>query len=142
MVMSQHLAQSNGVHMKQIANADARLYIQRREPFKGSNLWGEKRMTQGVLSTHDYVDWEDSSELYVVCSYGVHYPMWVYDFFTGQWFGNHDKYSRTTSKHKSQTQPCEGTRIRWYDTQTMVDLMVYGYRGLASRRILYGGKVA
>jgi len=99
-------------------------------------------MTQGVLSTHDYVDWEDSSELYVVCSYGVHYPMWIYDFLTGQWFGNYDKYSRTTSKHRTQTQPCEGTSIRWYDTQTMLDLMVYGYRGLASRRILYGRRAA
>ncbi len=76
--------------MKQIANADARPYVARREPFKGNNLWGECRMTQGVLSTHDYVDWEDSSELYVVCSYGVHYPMWIYDFLTGQWFGDYD----------------------------------------------------
>ncbi len=127
--------------MKQIANADARLYIQRREPFKGSNLWGEKRMTQGVLSTHDYVDWEDSSELYVVCSYGVHYPMWIYDFLTGQWFGNHDKYSRTTSKHKGQTHPL-GVDVKWYDTQTMIQLSIHGYRGMASNRILYGRRVA
>lgn len=117
--------------MKQIANADARHYVETHKPFKGSNLWGEWRNT----------DEHESSGVYVVYSYGQHFPMWVYDEITDQWFGNHDRYSRTTSKHRSQTQPLH-TDIKWYDTQTMIDLAIHGYRGMSSRRVLYGRRVA
>jgi len=106
--------------MKQIANADARPYVARREPFKGSNLWGEWRNT----------DEHESSGVYVVYSYGQHFPMWVYD-----------EDSRTTSKHKGQTHPL-GVDIKWYDTQTMIQLSIYGYRGIASNRVLYGRRAA
>lgn len=117
--------------MKQIANADARPYVERREPFKGSNLWSESRMTFD----------QDPTRVYVVYSYGQHFPMWVYDESTYQWFGNYDKYSRTTSKHKGQTHPL-GVDIKWYDTQTMIQLSIYGYRGIASNRVLYGRRAA
>jgi hypothetical protein len=117
--------------MKQIANADARSYVENCTPFKGSNLWGEVRV----------VDQAIHHEVYVVYSYGQHYPMWVYDGEIDQWYGNHDRYSRTTSKHRTQTQPLHAD-IKWYDTQTMIQLSIYGYRGMASNRILYGRRAA
>lgn len=44
-------------------------------------------------------------DLYVVYSYGYHWPLYVYDFETQKWYGNEDKYSVTTSRHATQTNP-------------------------------------
>lgn len=74
--------------MKQIANKNARRYVQNLELFKGSNLFSE---TLG-----DY---------YVVYSYGHHYPMLVHNKKTDQWYRNKDRYSVTTSKQIGQCTP-------------------------------------
>jgi hypothetical protein len=113
--------------MLKVANAQCRDLVSRRLPFKGSNLWG---------------DWE--GDIYVVYSYGTHFPLWVYDPSVHQWFGNADRYSVSTSKHRTQSQPItEGvTAIRWYDTDTMKQLTYGGYTSLAANRVLYGRRVA
>ena len=72
-----------------IANKDASEYINRCEPFKGSNTFAEKH----------------TDNLYVVYSYGYHFPMYVYDYSIREWYENSDKYSSTTSKHQSQCRP-------------------------------------
>lgn len=74
--------------MKQIANKNARRYVQNLELFKGSNLFSE---TIG--------------EYYVVYSYGHYYPMLVHNKKTDQWFRNKDRYSVTTSKQMGQCTP-------------------------------------
>lgn len=107
--------------MLKVANAQCRDLVSRRLPFKGSNLWGE---------------WE--GDTYVVYSYGKHFPLWVYDSAIHQWFGNADRYSVTTSKHRSQSQPMNVT-VKWFDTETMKRLTYGGYRQLASDRVLFGG---
>jgi hypothetical protein len=48
----------------------------------------------------------DPDPLYVVYSYGRHWPLWAN--WRGLWFGNTDKYGPTTSKHYSQTHPHKG----------------------------------
>ena len=110
--------------MLKLSNATCRDAVSRRLPFKGNNLWGE---------------WEGSKPLYcfVVYSYGKHFPLWVYDPLVDQWFGNADQYSRTTSKHRSQSQPSTDSS-KWYDTETMVRLTYGGYKQLASDRVLFG----
>ena len=42
---------------------------------------------------------------YIVFSYGLHWPLFIYDHKKGQWYGNSDKYSVTTSKHYSKLNP-------------------------------------
>ena len=74
--------------MKQIANKNARRYVQNLELFKGSNLFSETR-----------------GEYYVVYSYGHHYPMLVHNKKTDQWYRNKDRYSVTTSKQMGQCTP-------------------------------------
>lgn len=74
--------------MKQIANKNARDYVQNLELFKGSNLFSE---TVG--------------EYYVVYSYGHHYPMLVHNKKTDQWYRNKDRYSVSTSKQLGQCTP-------------------------------------
>jgi hypothetical protein len=70
-----------------IANKDARRCVENRVPFKGSHLFGE---------------WQ--GKVYVVYSYGYHFPIYAYK--SGQWYRNTDKYSVSTSRHQSQARPC------------------------------------
>jgi len=50
--------------------------------------------------------------LYVVYSYGPHWPLFVYDTTLNLWYENEDRASRTTSKHRSQTFPFATTELR------------------------------
>lgn len=43
--------------------------------------------------------------IYVVYSYGAHWPLFVYEKVGGTWMVNEDKRSTTTSKHKGQVWP-------------------------------------
>lgn len=74
-----------------VANKNARSYVQSRKEFTGSNLFGVRK-----------------DGLYAVCSFGLHWPLFIYDFQTRTWFENTDRYSQTTSKHRGQVHPhCE-----------------------------------
>ena len=74
-----------------IANQNARKYVENRQVFTGSHTFSE------------YAKNKNGGELYVVFSYGYHFPLFV--FTENQWYFNKDKYSVTTSKHKSQLRP-------------------------------------
>jgi hypothetical protein len=116
--------------MIKVANAKCRDLVSRRLPFKGSNLWGNWSCPTNA---------EDIEKdcIYVVYSYGTHFPLWVYDPLVDRWFGNADNYSVTTSKHRSQSQPLDVT-VKWFDTETMKRLTYGGYKQLASDRVLFG----
>jgi hypothetical protein len=58
-----------------------------------------------------YGRWESPS-LYVVYSYGAHWPLFVYDTTLATWYENEDRASRTTSKHRTQTHPLVNTETR------------------------------
>lgn len=73
--------------MKKITNSQARKHVENLIPFKGNNL-------SGVVE----------GRLYIVLSYG-YWPLFAYDMVTNRWFENTDKYSVTTSKHRSQSKP-------------------------------------
>ena len=74
----------------------ARELIMEHEEFKNT--------TKSVFSRR-IVNSDHELKLYVVYSYGIHHPMWVYDEETEQWFGNDSSPSTTTSKHATQTKP-------------------------------------
>jgi hypothetical protein len=90
------------------SNKEADYYTTNREPFKGSNTWGE---------------W--IKELYVVYSYGRHFPIYVWDEELGLWFGNQDKYSRSTSRHQSQLRP-RTDRIEYLEKDNIKNLVTCG----------------
>ena len=73
-----------------VSNSSARTFVQSRLPFKGNNTFGE---------TIDGV--------YVVFSYGHHWPLFVY--VDGTWYENQERYSVSTSKHRSQLHPLTET---------------------------------
>tara|TARA_R100001086_G_scaffold242011_1_gene169343 strand:+ start:1748 stop:2110 length:363 start_codon:yes stop_codon:yes gene_type:complete len=85
-----------GNTMKKIANKNASEYVNKCDVFQGSNIFAE------VIRHHTLGCNED---LYVVYSYGHHFPMYVYDYDTREWYANSNKYSSTTSRHQSQCRP-------------------------------------
>lgn len=102
---------------KRVANKDAQSYIRRRIAFNGSNLYGRKFST------------ESGTELYVVFSYGEHFPIYIYE--QGRWYKNVDKYSVSTSKHQTQANPIADNMLGM-STGAMRRLAVSGIAGLAA----------
>ena len=85
-----------------VANKNARQYVDELKVFEGSNTFAENK-----------VQYDD--KLYVVFSYGYHFPMYIYDYQAGMWIGNEDRYSMSTSKHQSQCRPSEPIEC-WLNT--------------------------
>jgi hypothetical protein len=79
-----------------VTRREARGYVQGRRPFRTSN-----GQLYGVLH-HPC--------LYVVYSYGAHWPLFVWNGF--DWFENEDKHSMTTSHHSGYTHPHVPTELR------------------------------
>ena len=73
-----------------IANKDAHNYTTRRQLFKGSHLYSEQR-----------------DSLYVVFSYGEHFPAYVY--VDGKWYENVSGYSPSTARHMTHARPHDVT---------------------------------
>jgi hypothetical protein len=87
--------------MEKINNSTARSYVNAKVNFQGSHMYG---MWQG--------------RYFVVFSYGHHFPMYAYDSKRGEWLGNEDKYSPTTSRHQRDTMPTEGVH-KWMGTEAL-----------------------
>jgi hypothetical protein len=71
--------------------------------------------------TLDKGDIEAVGRLYVIYSYGSHFPMYVWDETAKIWLGNSDKYSRTTSTHQSKYRPSEVAK--WLLTAWRMDCL-------------------
>lgn len=96
-----------------IANRDARQYVQRRVAFEGSNLYGT-----------------EVGGRYIVYSYGTHWPLFIW---SGQWYENADKYSSSTSRHRTYCHPLCGTHK--LDAATMVAVAEKGVVEVVTDRI-------
>lgn len=82
-----------------IANKACRKYVEARKPFRGSNLYAERH-----TASHG------NSDLYVVYSYGAHWPLYVAEVTNdacGQitWYENADRFSQSTTRHQAQARP-------------------------------------
>jgi hypothetical protein len=82
------------------------------------DMSGQVAYRNTFVNNNDTAWGEHSGDLYVVYSYGYHFPMYVYDYRLEQWFGNSDKYSSTTSRHQSYARP-RGEDIKYLDTSMM-----------------------
>ena len=99
-----------------------------------------KDLTEFVNHT-DTVFARSTDELYVVYSYGEHFPMYIYDHQSEMWFGNSDRYSPTTTRHQTLAQP-QDEMINRVTTQDLLDIIhCGGYRNYCSDRcgvLVYG----
>ena len=64
--------------------------VKDKKEFKAGNVFAVAYQTAGY---------------YVVFSYGLHWPLFIYDYRQGQWYGNSDEYSITTSKRYGKLNP-------------------------------------
>ena len=76
-----------------ITNRNASDYTRAKREFKANNIFAE---------------WTADNTRYIVYSYGPHWPLYIYDSTTDQWYANFSHFGRTTSKHKSQANPGAG----------------------------------
>ena len=93
--------------MKRITNVTARQYVQKREKFRGNNLYGEWRYGR-----------------YVVTSYGDHFPLFIWE--EGTWYEN---IEYRPYLHRTQTHPHEDTLPM--TCKDMVVIMKHGIVGVA-----------
>lgn len=84
-----------------IPNYKAKEYVQNRQPFTGSNTFGEC-----------------VGDAYVVYSYGHHWPMFIY--VGNKWYENKDSRSVSTSKHQTQLRPCNTNLINGSELRDMI----------------------
>lgn len=110
------------------SNTKCRALVQQRTPFVGNNLFAVRLLAQPDLNL---------TERYVVYLYGTHFPLFVWQAFDGVagesglgvWYENQDRYSPTTSKHKSQAHPHMHTTPM--TTGAMIRIVEDGIAGLA-----------
>ena len=103
-----------------LANNQVREYVNDRRPFKNNN--------GTMLATYRH-------DLYVVYSYGEHYPMYVYDCIAKQWFGNNSESSVATQRHLTQARP-DGD-ITWASKDYLRALVIAGsYANYAAQTVL------
>ena len=101
-----------------VSNNKARDYVNILEEFQGSNMFAK---WVGKVIDNETTD----HMLYVVYSYGSHFPMYVYDKTEDKWIGNKDKYSRSTTRHQSLARP-SGEDIMWLDTDEIKNVVWQG----------------
>jgi hypothetical protein len=102
--------------MIKINNNQMSEYTTEQLSFTNNN---ETVFTEGTINV-----WE-GQEVYVVYSYGKHFPMYLYDYQSELWFGNEDKYSPTTSKHQTLARP-QFDEIHMLPTDTLKDIIHSG----------------
>jgi hypothetical protein len=74
-----------------------------------------------------------SPPTYTVYSYGLHYPMYVYDYEACQWYGNADKSTPTTERHKNLVRPY--SVAQWVDTETLRHISIEGIVNTTANRM-------
>jgi len=103
-------------------NTKSSIYTTKKEEFKANNLFAE--WTNGV---------------YVVYSYGRHFPMFLYNPVKDKWFENKDKYSISTSKQQNQARPSYADTNLMSTTFMQMEIK-YGFSSAKNVTIEKGGK--
>lgn len=62
----------------------------------------------------------DYNGLYIVYSWGTHWPLYIYDDSVDQWYGCNEKHTRSTNRHANVCQPVPCEKIVWYNNSAMV----------------------
>ena len=107
------------------SNTKARKLVDGLTEFKGSNTFAEFSACTETRPTN----------LYVVYSYGYHFPMYIAEWFDNQapqWYENQDKYSQSTSRQQGQCRPSAPTTKM--TTEQMKVLATDGIVGVAMMR--------
>jgi hypothetical protein len=128
---------------KNVSSRNMHEYVTRLQPFENhtGSCFGQWRSRRDVVGFSGSRDFDISSELgYAVYSYGSHFPIYFYSVEADRWFGNADKYSRTTTNHQSLTRPCDSRDITWMGTGNLKYLVTHGYVAYVANRMNLKGE--
>jgi len=132
---------NRGEKIPTITNKDVSRYIYMCDPFINSSktMFGVWVTTQDPkYATQNRHEWD--RHMYVVCSYGWHYPLGVFETRNLHWYVNSDvkSPSRTTAKHMGMLRDtmargdCSVTPI---PLKNLVVLMEYGFKAMVDQRV-------
>lgn len=107
-----------------LTNREVRKYVAKRLPFENNNktLFGE---------------WV-TDDTYAVYSYGRHWPLFVWERTTERWYENEEKYSVTTTRHRTHTNPYPEKPTIPVSLAFIRKLSVEGYPAIAAARVIHG----
>ena len=119
--------------------------FKRRTSYRDKNADAARRVTNNKIGGYVgrrqafsnskcsvYALWTDDNT-YVVYSYGEHFAMYLWCEASQKWYGNSDKYSRTTSAHQRYAHP--PTVDLWCDAEDMRALSSQGVVGLVRAKV-------
>lgn len=89
-----------------VSNNKARDKVNGLYEFQGSNTFAK------------WSSMAEDNQVYIVYSYGHHFPMYIYDAKEKKWVGNKDKYSQSTTRHQSLLRPSGNIEL-WLSTDDM-----------------------
>jgi len=98
-----------------VNNCDARKEVEALNDFEGSNMFAEWREVGSD---------RERRGIYVVFSWGRHFPMYVWDAEAQIWIGNSGKPSRSTTRHQSQARPSKVDK--WMSADEIVRVVDMG----------------
>jgi hypothetical protein len=91
------------------------------------------------FTTHtESVFTKDIDDMYVVYSYGTHFPIYMYDHETEMWFGNSDSYSPTTSRHQTLARPQVDGMYMVTSTDLIDIIRCGGYASYSADALMFG----
>jgi len=96
----------------------------KKEPFTFNNVYAMAR--QADIS-------RSYPPTYAVYSYGLHYPMYVYDYEACQWYGNGSKSTQTTMRHMKLFEPY--SVAQWVDADTLMSIALHGIVETSAQRM-------
>jgi hypothetical protein len=95
--------------------------VTRREEFDNA-----KKSCYARWETIKRREHETDERLYVVYSYGAHWPLYIYSEEANTWYGNGTRYSRpTTRRHSGHACPLR-VEIRWLSVGEMERVATFG----------------
>ena len=100
---------------KRTANRRCKEFVEQKKPFKGSNMYGGWEFPRN----------EDASPMYVVYSWGTHFPMYLYEPTENEWFKNTDGTSHSSCQHRWDARLANTNYIP-IDTETIKGIIEYG----------------
>jgi hypothetical protein len=91
---------------QKLPQRSVRPYVQDKRQFLASNLFGE---------------WP-TPRVYVVYSYGKHWPLFAYEPGQDIWYENEDRASMTTAKHRTLSHPlCHTETLPIAELQALIE---------------------
>lgn len=111
------------IHAKRArtSNTNCKEFVRKCLPFKASNLYGE------WVYPHN----EEEPAMYVVYSWGTHFPLYIWEPVERAWLGNTTGSTTSTQQHRWDARPDSG--VLPIDLDTMLEIIHEGARPVWNR---------